>query len=261
MTIKTKPVFYFIDGITKDNNLLNFREPGNPPGLELTANIEVGSRSMTNLLSAIEKGLNSAGEETYTVTMDRNTRIITIAATDTFELLVASGSNIGQSPFSLLGFSGVDRTGASTYDSDSAIGNEYLPQFPPQKFKDFDNNKEGIQTSISESASGIIEVVTFGTKRMMEMELSFITNRTRVKNGPIDNNPTGLEDAREFMDFCITKSDLEFMRDRTARSTFDTVLLDKTKNKTGTSYELSEMNKRGFDEYYTTGKITFRRVE
>lgn len=262
MTIQTKPVFYFIDGVTGENNLLNFIEPGNPPGLELTAILNVGSRSMTNLMTEVGRALNNAGEEEYTVTFNRDTRIVTISATDTFELLVSSGSNIGSDPFALLGFTGADRTGASTYDGDTAIGTEYLIQFPLQGFKDFDNNKEGVQSSLNESAAGIIEVVTFGDKRLMEMELTFITDDFKAKGNIVDNNPTGIQDARDFLDFIITKSDLEFMPDRTDRAIFDTVLLERTrKSRQGTAYELNELLSQNIENHFTTGRLTFREVE
>ena len=261
MTIQTIPRFYYIDPISGDNNLLNFREPNQPPALELTAQLLVGSRTMTDLMTETARALNDTGANTYTVTFDRSTRLVTISADDTFELLVSSGSNIGVSPFSLLGFTGADRTGASSYTGDTPIGSAYEPQFIPQSFLSFDDNIEGIQASINESAAGIIEVVTFGNRRFMEMNITYITSEPKLKANPIENRTTGLQDARDFMEFLIGKSELEFMIDRSDVNTFDKVLLDRTASSNqGTSYKLTELVNRGLNDHYETGVLRFRKV-
>jgi len=217
---------------------------------------------MTDLMTEVARALNDAGANTYTVTLDRSTRLVTISADDTFELLVSSGSNIGLSPFSLLGFTDpVDRTGASSYVGDTAIGASYEPQFTPQNFTSFDDNLEGIQASINESAAGIVEVVTFGDRRFMDMEILYVTSEPKTKENPIRNNPTGLEDARSFMEFLIKKSEVEFMIDRSDVNTFDKVLLESTRaSRQGTAYELRELVDRGLNDHYTTGPLRFRKV-
>lgn len=261
MTIKTRVLFYYIDPITKDNNVINFREPNNAPALELTSVLNVGSRSMEKFIDEVQRGLNSVGQETYTLTLDRETRLVTITCTDTFELLVSSGSNIGTSVYSLLGFNGVDRTGSTSYVSDTPIGSSYSPQFPPQSFTSFDDNERGIQSSINESANGTVEVVTFGSKKLMDMEIMYITERFRGKDSFIENNANALSEARQFMNFLITKSNLEIMLDRDDRATFIEILLERTpQDSKGTSYQIREMISRGFENYFTTGKLVFRKV-
>ena len=262
MTIKTRVAFYYIDPITKDNNLLNFTEPNNPPGAELTATLNVGSRSMEDLVTEVQRALNEAGEETYTVTLDRITRLVTISSTDNFNLLITSGSGAGLSVFSLLGFTGADLTGSNSYTGNEAIGSVYTPQFVPQSFKAFENNRQGIQTAVSESANGTVEVVTFGNRQLMEMELMYITNRFRGNDSFIENNPNALAEARDFLEFAITKSDFEVMLDRNDRNTFIKILLERTRSDSkGTGYILNEMLNRGFEDYFTTGKLVFRKSE
>lgn len=262
MTIETRPLFYMVNAVTSDNNLLNFVEPGNPPGTELTAELLVGSRSMTNLMTEVARALNDAGQETYTVTFDRDTRIVTISATDTFELLVSSGSNVGNDIFSILGFTGADRTGASTYDGDTAMGFTYTPQLIPQRFLSFDDNLQGVQSSVNESASGQIEVVTFGDRRFMEMEITNITNRPQGKGAPIENNQSALSQVRAFLEFAVTKSEFEFMIDRTDKATFETVLLERTRaSRDGTGFRLRELINRGLNGFFTTELLTFRQLE
>jgi len=261
MTIKTRPRIYYIDAVSSENNLLNFIEPNNPPGLELTASLFVGSRSMTKLMIEVERALNDAGENVYTVTFDRSTRIVTISADDTFELLVSSGSNVGVSPFSLLGFTGSDRTGASSYVGDTAIGNNYVPQFLPQQYTSFDDNLEGTESSLNESAAGVVEVVTFGETRFMEMNLTFITDIFKGKANPINNNQSAIQETRNLMEFLIRKSEVEIMLDKDDVNTFDNALLESTKkSRQGTSYQLNELVGRGLNDHYETGVLKFRKV-
>lgn len=261
MSLKTLPVIYYVDPINKDNNLLNFREPNQPPALEITAGLLVGSYTLTDLATEVQRALNDNGQETYTVTIDRDTRICTIAASDTFELLVSTGSNIGLGPYSLLGFTGSDRTGSNSYSGDLPVGTEYIPQFLVQDFVDFADNLEGTQASVNESAEGIVEVVTFGDRRFTEFNITYITNRERDKDGPIRNNPQGIEEARSLMEFLIKKSEVELMYDRADRSDFTKVLLESTRqDRTGTAYQLRELINRGLEGYFETGRLRFRKV-
>ena len=260
MTIKTRSVFYYVDGITSDNNLMNFIEP-NQANIELTGTLQIGTYSMSQLVIEVQRALNDAGENTYTVTFDRATRIMTIAADDDFNLLVTTGSNAGLSVWSLIGFTS-DKTGSATYDSDEAFGSAYKPQYLLQSYKDVDNNVEGIRSSVNESASGVVEVVTFGNRSFYEMNIKWITDRVVSKSSFLENNQNALTEARSFLSFCITKQNLEFMKDETNRDTFDIVLLESTRaSRQGTSYELRELLiGEGLDEYYETGVLKFRRV-
>ena len=259
MTIKTKSVFYYVDGITSENNLMNFIEP-TQANVELTANFLVGTYSMSQLATEVQRGMNDIGDNTYTVSFDRDSRILTITGDAQFNLLVTTGSNIGKSIWSLIGFN-TEKTGLLTYDGDLAFGNEYSPQHPFQDYKGFENSVEGIKPAINESASGVIEVITFGTRSFMECNIKWITNRTRVKDSFIGNNSTALEDIRDFLDFAITKQNLEFMASKSDRSNFDIVLLESTrKSRNGTGYELKEMMRQNLDEYYETQTMKFRKV-
>ncbi len=261
MTIKTIPKIYYIDAISSSNNLLNFREPNQPPALELTAQLLVGSRTVTDLMIEVQRSLNDAGANTYTVTFDRTTRLITISADDTFELLASSGNNVGVSPFSLLGFSS-DRTGASSYVGDSQVATEYIPQFPLQSYKALADNLEGTESSINESADGsTVEVVTFGDRRFLEFNLINITSLPKGKDNPIRNSSTGLQDARDLMEFLVKKSPVEFMENASVPGTYSKVLLESTRSsKQGIGYELRELIGRGLNDHYETGILRFREI-
>ena len=199
MTIKTKSVFYYVDGISSENNLMNFKEP-TQANVEITAQLLVGTYSMSQLATEIERGLNDIGDNTYTVTFDRDTRFLTIGADAEFELLVTTGANVGISVWGLIGFS-------------------------------------------------------------LEKNIKWITNRVRSKDSFIGSNPNALEEVRAFLDFGITKQNMEFMENIADRNTFDIVLLESTrKSRNGTGYQLMEMMKSNLDEYYETQTLKFRKV-
>jgi len=198
MAINSFSIFYFglkIEGGSNANNILNFLEP-NEGNVELAAEIDPGTYTYAELLTAIKTAMDAVGNLDYTLTVDRSNRIITFTSTDTFELLAGTGSQIGISPFSLLGYSAVDKTGASTYDGDSASGDSYSPQFKFQDFDDKDNFKDRQDASVNVSASGEVEVIFFGLVSFYNMSFKFITSKTGQDGKVIKNNPTGLQDAQ-----------------------------------------------------------------
>lgn len=255
MAILTRPVFYTVEPIGLDNFTLEFDE-----GIgELIAELNPGSYAIEELMIEVARAMNDIGTLTYTVDFDRVTRLVTISSTAAFDLLISSGST-GTDVFTLLGFTGADLTGLTTYDGDSLMGTEYLPQFPLQRFKGFEDNKRGVQASINESASGIVEVITFGTRSFMEFNIRYITNLEMLPGHPIINDPTAVQKVRAFLDFCITKGRLEFMKDETDRDTFDTILLESTRvDRQGVGYQLKEMNR--LIGYFETDRLRFRKID
>lgn len=260
MALNTRPKFYFVDPVTKDNQLLNFIEPLQD-NVELTATIAVGSYTMTELMIAVQGAMNSVGKLTYAVSLDRDTRIVTIASTETFELLVTTGTNAGLSIYPLVGFT-ADKTGAATYDSDESTGTEYLPQFPLQNYEDSKDNKTAISPSVNESASGIKEIVRFGNRRQYAFNITFITATDVGVFGPwLNTNFLAVDEANAFMDFVTDQNSIEFMVDKDDTATFVKVLLDSTpQSKVGTDYKLKELINKNLAGYYETGKLVFRNL-
>lgn len=257
MTIQTNSSFYYIEAINSENNLMNFIEP-NKDNVELTATLLVRSYSLNDLATELERALNDSGLNTYTVTLDRNTRKYTISADDDVNLLVTTGSNSGLSVYSTIGFTS-DKTGGDTYESDTEAGSEYKPQFKLQSYVDAINRVESIGASVNESGSGIIEIVTFGRRNFYEFNIKYITSLLRDKGSPIENNPNGEQDARDFLNFCIGKEILEFMPDRNDKNTFVRILLETTpESKQGVNFILKEI--RGLNGYFETGRLEFRKV-
>lgn len=255
--ISTFSKFYYIESVDDTNYSLNFNEGA----AELEAQIAVGGRTPTDLASAVQDALNDAGGQTYTVTFNRSARTFTIAASSNFSLLITSGSQLDQSIFSLIGFTGADLSGANSYTG-SAAASEYLPQFKLQSYVDQEDLQEAVQGSINESAKGDIEVVSFGTRKFFELNITFITDIEQDADSVIESNASGVSSARLFMRFITSKRKFEFIPDRDDVDTFHTVLLESTEeHKDGLGYRLKEMYAKGLPGFFETGLIRLRLVE
>ncbi len=254
MSIRTFSSFYYGHQVTADNNLIDFNEGGS----DLIAEIEVGTYTLTDFLTAVQNAINDAGSQTYTISVDRTTRLVTIAASSNFSLLVSSGVSTGTSGFSLLGFTGTDRTGTNTYAGNIPSGSEYRPQFILQDHIPKENFKRTVQASVNESASGEVEVIRFGNVRFTQFNIKFITDKP-MDQKLIRNNPTGVDDANDFMNYITQVVPIEYIPDVSDRNTFDKVQLDSTEqSKDGIDYTLKELLAQNLPGLYETGKLVFR---
>lgn len=254
--ITTLSKFYYGFDITSGNNLLNFNE-GGP---ELLATITIGSYSATDFAQAIESALNAAGALTYTVTFSRTTRLITVAATGSFTLLPATGSNKAFGPWSLMGFSSDTGSGTS-HTGGSVAGSEYVTQFRLQDYISPDDWTQAANATVNKTASGRVEVVRFGSESFMQCNFRYITNITQPSGGPITSDASGLTKFRTFANFLITKAPVEFMPDKDTPGTFTEMILESTPdNKDGVGYKLREQYDRGLVGYYDSGVFVFRVV-
>ena len=137
----------------------------------------------------------------------------------------------------------------------------WRPQSIIEEYKPIRYNKEKISPSVNESASGVLNVLTFGDRSFMTGVFRYITDKPQSNKSPIDSNPTGRQDAVDFMEVAIKKHVMEFMENRDDVNTFNKVLLERTsQNSKGVGYELE----KDFDEYiigyYTLGELSFREV-
>lgn len=262
--LKTRSLFYYGYSITSDNFQLDFNEGGG----ELTAQLNIGNYTLTEFVDELIRALNSTPTiaNTYDVVVDRDTRIITISADGNFDLLVQTGSHAGTSAFSLAGFTGLDRTGAATYDGNIASGSEFRPQFFLQGYVDPTIFKKNVSASVNESANGEVEVVTFGEVSFTEFDIRFNTD-TAQPNGClgggsyIETSATGVPDLIAFMDNITKKNKIEFMKDRDDTSSFFKLILERTReDSAGIGYKLRERTDIGLSGYFDTGIIRFRVV-
>ena len=256
MSLSTRSQFFYGFTITSANNALDFSE-GGP---ELQATLNIGDYSLEEILVEIKRAMEAAGALTYTVSVVRSTRVITISAGSTFQLLAATGTRVGTGVWSLIGFSAIDRTGASTYASQNAAGSVFRPQAIVDEHIAAESWKGKSQATVAESADGTVQVATFGDVAYVQMNIWLQTNNVSPSTQPeIEQDLSGVANLRTFMDYAVTKAKMEFMPDRNSPNTFNKVILDKTPaSRDGIEYRLEEM--RGCPGYFSTGKLVFRVV-
>jgi hypothetical protein len=255
MSLTTFSGFTYGHDISEDNQFIDFNEDGST---EIGAQIKIGSYTLQTFIDAVSNAMNEAGENTYTVTVDRATRLITITGSAPFNLTVLSGSHFEISAFALMGFT-TNRSGSNTYTGNQPSGFFYEPQYKLQKYVDFDDIVESVDSSVNTSASGIVEVVSFGQNQFMECNITYVTNI--VGQGVIKNNPSGVSDLRAFMNYAIQKKPMEFIPDLLTPGVYVPCILEKTqKNSKGVGFQLYELYSKGLANYFETGTLTFRKV-
>jgi hypothetical protein len=259
MAIGTFSKFYYGYEIDITNNKIDFAE-GGP---ELTATLSVGIYNPEELALEIKTQLDAVGAKTYTVTFNRTTRKFTIAAnTGTYSILISTGTHDDTAPYDLLGFTGVvDLTGSITYTSDSASGSEYRPQFWLQDYTSSDDWLVRSDASVNTSASGQVEVISFGDNVFTEFNILFVTNLP-MDNTIIKNNPSGVEDCRDFLTFAIKRGVIDFMVDASDPATFEKIILESTpESSKGVGFKLEEEVGKNLPGIYRTGKLKWRIKE
>lgn len=258
MSLATLSKFYYGFTVDSDNYQMDFKEGG---GAELTAALNFGDYTLTEFVAEIKRALDEAGALTYTVTVARSTRLITINGGSTISLLTTSGTN-GNALYTLMGFTGADRTGSSSYTGNAATGSAYTTQYMLQDYVSPDDCQVRKNVTNQETASGLVESVSFGDLEMIEMNIRFATNIVQPTGGPITNSTTGVADLNALMRFLITKAPCEFMPDKDTAATYYKVILESTQmEKMGTSYKLKERFDLKLPGYYDSEKLTFRVIE
>lgn len=257
MSIDTRSKFYYDFTVEDSANEIPFNEGGS----ELTASLRVLPYTPTGLAVEIARAMTEAGGNDYSSSFDRVSRIFTITSLGTdFEIMGASGTSLS-SALSFLGFDAVDTGLASSHAGVNTVGKVYRPQFLLQSYVDFEDDEGAVSGVRRDTASGGVEAVTFGTKSICEFNIEYITNQEQSFNSPIENNPTGLEDARDFLRYATTLRPFEFMKNRDNVASFEEVLLEKTQiDRNGLRYRLYELYTRGVPNYYETKTITLRKI-
>jgi hypothetical protein len=255
MSLTTFSGFTYGHDISEDNDFIDFSEDGI---VEIGAQIKIGSYTLQTFIDAVSNAMNEAGDNTYTVTVDRATRLITIVGSAVFNLNALSGTHSEISAFALMGFT-TNRSGLSSYTADQASGFLYEPQYKLQKYVDFNDNVESVDSSVNTSASGVVEVVSFGQNQFMECNITYVTDI--VGQGVIKNNASGVADLRAFMNYAIQKKPMEFMPDLLTPGVYFSCILEKTqKSSKGVGFQLYELYSKGLANYFETGTLTFRKV-
>lgn len=256
MSLTTFSIFYYNFEADDDHRYLAFDEGSG----ELQASLELGSFTPTDMATNIQTAMNEVGSNSYVVTFNRDDRSFTIeSTTGNFDLLVLTGTS-GSSIFSVIGFTGADRTGDDEYTGGES-GDFYEPQFILQDHIPTDNYQKLVSPAVNKSAEGMVEVIRFGTEKFLQLNIKYATNK--VSDGRIIKyNPEGVEDLVRFMQFIMQKKEIEYMPNINSRSTFQKVLLEQTQDEPkGTGFKLRELYDKGLPNYFETGPLVFRLIE
>lgn len=259
MALTSRVAFTYGHTINSTNNYINFSEDGGVT--ELAAIIDTGSYYLNEFGDKIAQALNQIGDNTYTVTLDRATRTFTISADANFDLLVTTGSQIEISAFSLIGYT-TDKSGSNSYVADTASGSLYEPQAPIRDYQPFENNQSSVQAKVNESSSGDnIEVVSYGSRKIMTCNIKYVTDQDVTNSQYIDNDPNGVSKLRTFMEYITTKAPVEFIPDKTDLTTFTSCILESTRqSRDGVGFELRELYSEGLAFYFESGELQFRQI-
>ena len=255
MSIKTYSKFYYGIEIDGSNSQIDLRE-----GLtDYQVTLPRGLYSLTDFANTLATELLELGTQDYTVSINRDLRTFTIAAPLNFSLRFLSGPNTTNSAYEVLGFLQQDYTGSNSYSSVNGIGSVYYPQFILQNYVPSRHNQEANAARVNESASGIVENVTFGRRETMECNISYISD-TYFSNA-VRKNINAVNETLLFLDFCIRKGNIEFMEDENNAGNFEKMLLEKTQaSSNGTGFQLYELFSRGLPDFYETRTLQFRKI-
>lgn len=259
MGIKSYSGFTYGHTITDDNKFINLNEGFG----EISLEIEIGAYTLDAFKDAVAIALNSSVDTTleYSVVVDRATRKLTISSTANFDLLISTGEQSETSAFNLMGFTGSDIVGASSYEGNIASGSFFEPQLYLQKFVDFKDNVKTTQANVNTSASGQVEVVSYGQVRFMECLITLQTNIEQGKGSELKNDPNGYDNLRAFMSYCITKAPIEFIPDIEQPLEYTDCLLESSEaSKDGVDFKLKELYSRGLVNYFDSGRLIFREL-
>lgn len=256
MSLNTFSKFIYGFDVTDNNRYIDFNEGSG----ELTATLNVGSYTLTELIAEVQNQMNATGVFTYTVSVNRTTRVITITSDSAMILLFGTGTNLERSASTLLGYDVSDTSSATSHVADSAIGYVYEPQFILQNYISDDDYQVSIDSVVNESTEGELEVIKFGTKKFIEMNIMYATNNS-MDGKIIKNNASGVANLRSFMQFIVEKKRLEFIPDESNMSTFKKIILERTdEDSKGTGYKLKELYDKGLPGFYETGTLKFRVI-
>lgn len=262
MGLKTYSAFNYGHTINNNNNLFPVDEGSG----EVLVTLRSRPYTLQGFRAELERVLNSQLDNEYTVTLDRSTRTLTIESSATFTIPLASSQVLEISAYSLAGFTGtLDLTGETTYTASSPSGFQFRPQFLLQNFVDFQDQQRAANASVNESASGKVEVASFGNVQIMSCNITLQTNNIEYSEAcqtrPIRPDPQGVENLRNFLIYATTKAPLEFIPDIADQEQFISCIIESTPDaRDGTGFTLRELYARGLFGYFESGNLDFRRI-
>ena len=232
------------------NSSLDFKNSSG--GSEINATLATGFYSLTGLMDEVVRAMNAADpSNTYGYSIDRSIsggtqNRVTITTNGAFlSLLFSSGSRAITSCATLLGYSATDKTGATSYTSQSSAGTTFLTARAGYGYQAPETTRK-IQGTVNISASGEKEAIVFNVMQFLEVEYRHETQA--------DSYTTWAN----FFTWAIKQRPFEITPIATSYATFYEVTLDSTEyDGKGLGYQMKEMLPE-FPFYYRTGKLRLR---
>ena len=259
MSLSTYSKFYYGHTVTIDNQYLDIDEGSGA----IAVVIPIGTYTLTKFCEVIAQALNDYGTNTYTVTVNRATRFITITSDNPVDILGATGANVSRSLLPLMGFAAIDVLNTLSTTGSSASGSEYKPQLPLQSYIPTTNSFKAASATVSKSASGNkVSVQSFGEERFMKCNIKFVTNIAQPSGSKLRSDTLAVTNLLNFLNYITTKAPIEFMADENTVSIFEKIILESTASQSdGTGYELKEYYDKNLPGYFETGNLTFKVIE
>jgi hypothetical protein len=254
--IDTYSIFFYGKTITAENRSFTFFEGAE----EINASIPSGNYSMTAISQALSRALNNASSNNYVygVTFNRNSLKLKISCNNLFGI---KNSNLDSPLLTELGFEDDDILSTSEAEGTLPATATYEPQFLLQDYVSPEKNATMVSASELVSASGKTQVVRFGLKRELKLNIRWANNYL-VDGGWIKQNPEAVEQLNDFMLHCVEKNIVELMPDLNERTDYYRMILVSTEESgDGTAYSLKERYDQDTPNYYDSGILTFRLVE
>lgn len=260
-SLQTYSKFYYGYRITAEpyNGYIDINEGSGEIGIELP----VGSYTLNEFVDIIRSSLLAQGTLDYTVTANRATRIITITADSAFSILSNTGSHVGSSAYSLMGFkTSSDYSSSTSHVGILPSGSCFYPQFLLQSYVPSEHWQSKNEASVNVASSGTsVEVVNFGIAKFIQADIKFITD-IPMDGVVIKNNQSGVSDAVDFLKYITNKNYFEFIPDVNDPDVFEKVLLESTPDfNDGTGFKLKELYDKNLPGVYETGVMVFRVVD
>lgn len=258
--INTFSKFYYGLTITGENKYLDFDEGSG----ELTAEIQTGSYTLEDLAQAVENALNLAGIYSYVVSVNRSSRVLTIQSTSPVSWLAATGTHavLGFGAFEALGYPATDVSSVTSFVASEGIGSVYLPQYLLQDYVDEKDSRRNRFATVSMSASGKVQMQSFGVDRFFEFSINYATDIPQPIGSPIVGNQNGVSELRALMQWLKDKNAVEFMPNKDDVTNYYRIVLESSPGAAdGSGYKLLEKYGDGLPGYFDTGVLTFRIIE
>lgn len=258
MSLKTYSKFYYGHTVSDQNNTIDFEEGGDPK----TATIAIGSYTLTKYLEAVANAINAALAADVVVSIDRATRIVTLTFSAPVDLLGLTGPTVASNALGMLGIAEADFLADTAIVGTLPSGYEWAPQLMMQNHIPPEHSFRAASATVNKSASGRVQVQSFGSESFLKGKFTFITNIQQPADSPIRSNSSAVEEMIEFFTYAITKAPLEFIKDENDPDDFIRILLESTSTaQDGTGFEPKELYTQGLAFYYDTGSLVFRVIE